>query len=398
MNPWEEDLTVVEPQVMPWEEELKAETPRGANLAGALRNVAQATPFIGTYADELEGLLRAGEKGMDYETWRRNAEESALGNIANTGYGRGLEIGTNLVENALLAGLTGGTTLTPLASATQGAIEGFGRGADIGERAVQAGASGALGFIIPSALNRVLPTQTIQKEVIKEVAKSKDALKSIIAKALQQDTTPEDVIAREVPKGMRSDLWANIRRSATAENVLRKRVLKQASDTYSKPYQEYIVEEVSDVVPKYANKLGKEMEKLKLDQLGEDIVGEMDARQIATEAVNNVMRKASEEEQVLAAEAMEQAIAKRGVAKKLTNVAIERPINAASGSIWNILRRIQAPFKNLSNEGLIRAMTVKTPNYEARNTLERLLNFYTPNWVRGGLDALLEGAERKTLK
>lgn len=398
MNPWEEDLTVVEPQVMPWEEELKAQTPRGANLAGALRNVAQATPFIGTYADELEGLLRAGEKGMDYETWRRNAEESALGNIANTGYGRGLEIGTNLVENALLAGLTGGATLTPLASAAQGAIEGFGRGTDIGERAVQAGASGALGFIIPSALNRVLPTQTIQKEVIKEAAKSKDALKSIIAKALQQDTTPEDVIAREVPKGMRSDLWANIRRSATAENVLRKKVLKQASDTYSKPYQEYIVEEVSDVVPKYANKLGKEMEKLKLDQLGEDIVGEMDARQIATEAVNNVMRKASEEEQILAAEAMEQAIAKRGVAKKLTNVAIERPINAASGSIWNILRRIQAPFKNLSNEGLIRAMTVKTPNYEARNALERLLNFYTPNWVRGGLDALLEDAERKTLK
>ena len=398
MNPWEEDLTVVEAQTMPWDENLEVQTPRGANLAGAIRNVAQATPFIGTYADELEGLLRAGEKGMDYETWRKNAEESALGNIANTGYGRGLEIGTNLAENALLALLTKGATLTPKISALQGAIEGAGRGSDIGERTAQALAGGGLGFAIPAALNRILPTKTIQQQTIKEAAKSKDALKSIVAKALQQGTTPEDVIAREVPKGMRPDLWANIRRSATAENAFRKNVLKQASDTYSKPYEEYIVEEVGGVVPKYAKKLGQEMEKLKLDQLGEDIVGEMDARQVASQAVNNIMRGATQEEKILAADAMEQAIAKRGVAKKLTNVAIERPINAASGSVWNILRRAQAPLKNLANEGLIRAMTVKTPNYEARNALERILNFYTPNWARGGLDAFLENYERETLK
>lgn len=376
----------------------KDTTKRGANLAGAIRNVAQATPFIGTYADELEAAVRAGEKGLDYETWRRNAEESALGNIANTGYGRGLEIGTSLAENALLAGLTGGATLMPTISAIQGAVEGFGRGSDVGERTAQAIVGGGLGFAIPTALNRVLPTKTVQNQIIKEATKSKDAIKSIIAKALQKETTPEDVIAREVPRGMRPDLWAGIRRAATAENAFRKNVLKQASETYSKPYEEYIVEEIGNVVPKYAQKLGAEIENMKLDQLGEDIVGEIDPRKYVMDAVNKVMKSASQEEKDLAVDAMEQAIAKRGVAKKLTSAAMERPINPSSGSVWNWLRRINAPIKNLSNEGLIRAMTVGTPNYEARNALERMLNFYTPNWLRGGLDTFLENYERETIK
>ena len=69
MNPWEEDLIVSEsqPQVMPWEEDLTVRTPRGANLAGALRNIAQATPFLGTYADEAEGLIRSLKRGEDFE-------------------------------------------------------------------------------------------------------------------------------------------------------------------------------------------------------------------------------------------------------------------------------------------------------------------------------------------
>ena len=37
----------------------KETTKRGANLGGALRNIAQATPFVGTYADEAEALLRS---------------------------------------------------------------------------------------------------------------------------------------------------------------------------------------------------------------------------------------------------------------------------------------------------------------------------------------------------
>lgn len=400
MNPWEEDLIVAEsqPQVMPWEEDLTVRTPRGANLAGALRNIAQATPFLGTYADEAEGLVRSLKRGEDFEKWRRNAEESALGNIENTSYGRGLNIGTNLAENALATFLTGGATLLPPVSALQGAIEGFGRGSDLGERTAQSTVGAGIGFVVPQALNRLLPTKTTQTALLNELAKGKDATKSIFAKALQQGITPEEVIAQEVPKGMRPDLWANMRRNFTGRNTFRKPVLEEASSVVSTPYSEYIEKEIANVAPKYASKIGDEMEKLKLDELGEDIVGEIDPRQYAISAVNKIMKSAPAKEQDLVAQTMEDAIAKRGVAKKLTNVAIERPISSGSGSIWNILRRANAPIQNLWDSLTLRGLTAGTVNAEPKNALERILNFYTPNTARGAIDTLIEEHERKTLK
>lgn len=400
MNPWEEDLIVSEsqPQVMPWEEDLSVKTPRGANLAGALRNIAQATPFLGTYADEAEGLVRSLKRGEDFEKWRRNAEESALGNIENTSYGRGLNIGTNLAENALATFLTGGATLLPPVSALQGAIEGFGRGSDLGERTAQSTVGAGIGFVVPQALNRLLPTKTTQTALMNELAKGKDATKSIFAKALQQGITPEEVIAREVPKGMRPDLWANMRRNFTGRNTFRKPILEEASSVVSTPYSEYIEKEIANVAPKYASKIGNEMEKLKLDELGEDIVGEIDPRQYAISAVNKVMKSAPAKEQDLVAQTMEDAIAKRGVAKKLTNVAIERPISSGSGSIWNILRRVNSPIQNLWDSFTLRGLTAGTVNAKPKNALERILNFYTPNAARGAIDTLIEEHERETLK
>ena len=400
MNPWEEDLIVAEsqPQVMPWDEDLTVRTPRGANLAGALRNIAQATPFLGTYADEAEGLVRSLKRGEDFEKWRRNAEESALGNIENTSYGRGLNIGTNLAENALATFLTGGATLLPPVSALQGAIEGFGRGSDLGERTAQSTVGAGIGFVVPQALNRLLPTKTTQTALMNELAKGKDATKSIFAKALQQGITPEEVIAREIPKGMRPDLWANMRRNFTGRNTFRKPIIEEASSVVSTPYSEYIEKEIANVAPKYASKIGNEMEKLKLDELGEDIVGEIDPRQYAISAVNKVMKSAPAKEQDLVAQTMEDAIAKRGVAKKLTNVAIERPISSGFGSIWNMLRRANAPIQNLWDSLTLRGLTAGTVNAEPKNALERILNFYTPNAARGAIDTLIEEHERKTLK
>jgi hypothetical protein len=43
-------------------------------------------------------------------------------------------------------------------------------------------------------------------------------------------------------------------------------------------------------------------------------------------------------------------------------------------------------------------MTAGTVNAEPRNALERMLNFYTPNAVRGATDTLIEDYERRTLK
>lgn len=400
MNPWEEDLVVESAQqVNPWEEEgLVAETPRGANLAGAVRNIAQATPFIGTYADEAEGLARALLRGEDFEKWRRNAEESALGNIENTGYGRALNIGTNIAENALLAGLTRGATLLPQVSAAQGAIEGFGRGKDLGERTVQAGVGGGLGFVIPTALNRLLPTKTTQKALTEQLAKSSDATKSIVAKALLQDTTPQDVIAREVPKGMRPDLWANLRRGYVGRNAFRKPVLEEAASVVNKPYAEYIEDEISAVSPKYAQKIGQEIEKIKLDELGEDVIGEIDPRAYVMEAVNKVMRSASDDEKAIVSQAVGDAVARRGVSKKLTNIAIERPIGSSSGSVWSFLRRANAPIQNLYDALTIHGMTAGTGRGTAENMLEKVFDFYTPNVIRGATDAMLEDYERRTLK
>lgn len=399
--PWEEELAVEEimPETLPWEENLEVRVPRGSNVGGAVRNVLQSTPFAGTWADEIEAGLRAPFSEYDYETLRKNAEESALGNIENTGYGKALSLGTNLAENLILTGLMKGKNLTPNVSAIQGAIEGLGRGSDIGERVPNALAGAALGYIVPSAFNRILPTKTIQKYAVDKMAKSSNMAKQIIGKAIQQGTTPEDIIAKEVPRGMRSDLWARLRHAYVGKSGLREPVLKQASETLSKPYSQYIKEEIERVSPKFADRISKAIEKIKLDELGDDIVGEFDPRQYVMDAVNKVMRSATEKEKTTVASTVADAIAKRGVAKKLTTVAVERPIGSVSGSIFSILRRMGAPLKDIADKGLLREVSVGTPNYVPTNWWQRnVANRYTPDWVRGLLDAAAENYERRTIK
>lgn len=387
-------------------EQPKEETKRGANLAGAIRNIAQATPFIGTYSDEAEGLARSLLQGGDYETWRRNAEESALGNVENTGYGRGLEIGTNLLENALLGYLSGGATLTPNVSAVQGGVEGFGRGEDVGERTANALAGGTIGYFVPSVLNRVFPTKTIQKKMLSDLSKKTlettafdpKVSQTIIAKALQQGTTPEQIIINEVSKGYRDNLLKNIARSGVGENVYRGALMKNMAEIRRPGYAEYVGKEIENVLPGWGNKFTKEVENIESKALGEDIFEKVDPRKIVKTAVNNIMKGAKQEEKELASNVMENAIATQGVAKKTLPMLSSRPIPTSSGSIWSFARRAQAPFRNLGNYGTMRALTVGTPNFVPSNSLEKLLNFYTPNWLRGAVDPIVEEYEIETLK
>lgn len=374
-------------------------TPRGTNLAGAVRNVAQNIPIVGPYADEAEGLARSLIEGGDYEMWRRNAEQSALGNEQNTGYGRALGLGTNLAGNIGLAALTGGATLLPPVSAAQGGIEGFGRGDDLGSRTSQAAVSAALGAAVPVAFNRIFPTKSVQTALTKKLAGGAELTpQKIIARAIEQGTTPEDIIAREVPRSMRPELWSSIRRESVGENVYRKALQEQAGKVYDKPYAEFIAEEVGSVSPKYASQLSKEMEKLKLDQLGEDIVGEIDARSVVMDAVNKVMRNAPSAEKEAVAGAMDSAIARWGIAKQMSRATMKKPLPAGNWSFGQLARKVSAPARNLWNAGTLRAMTAGTPNQVSTSVSQSLINRTVPNWSRAMLDALTEDYERRSLK
>lgn len=382
------------------------ETPRGANLAGAIRNVAQATPFIGTYADELEGWIRAGEGGKDFETWRKNAEESAKGNIKNTGYGLPLNIGTNLAENAVLGALTRGATLMPGMSAIQGAAEGYGVGNNWRDRAENAAFGGAIGYAVPTALNKILPTKSTQKRLLTSLAKrplettapDSKVSQTLIARALQQGTTPDQVIANQVSKGYRDNLLGNLGRAGVGEDVYRGLLMKNMAELRRPGYATYIGERIDDVLPGWGKKFMNEVESLEAKELGEDIFEKTDPRKIVKIAVNKVMKGASAEERELASKTMENAIAVQGVAKKTLPVLKAKPVSTGSGALWNFARRSGTPLRNLNNWGTMRALTLGTPNYTPGNLVGRLMNWYTPNTVRGALDALVEGYETGTLK
>lgn len=381
-----------------------------ADIGDAFRYVASWLPF-GTGYDELEAGIRAGGfSGEEYEKYKKEVQDSiaradatfrkntANGNWFDRNIGRFAPIALNLTGNAGLAVATSGASLMPQASAAQGALEGFLSGNNVGERAARGVAGGAIGYVIPAALNRIFPTVGVQTRTLEQLAKSDSAPEQIVAKAITQRTTPEDVIANEVEKGMRNDLYSNIRRNSVGENVFRRVLQKQSSDTASVPWGEYITNEVRQVSPRYAGKLGDEIERLNLDQLGDDIVSTINPRQIVMDAVNNVMRKASTADRQIVADTMADAVARRGVAKKLSSATIERPISTNSGSIWNISRRLASPLRDLLNRGTLRTISVGTENYVPDNLLERLLNFRTPEALRGAVDAGLEMEEMNSLR
>lgn len=394
------------------------ETPRGANLAGALRNIAQATPIIGTRADELEAELRApygvvsnllaGTTGMpksiisslmpedskeEYEKWRRNAEESAIGNIENTPYGRALHIGTSMAENAVLAGLTGGLTLTSPVSALQGVIEGSGEGSTPEERAWNAAIQGTISTVIPRIANKLAPTKETSKQIIKEYAKrpletaklDKKAGLTILARSLQSGRPVEQVVAEDVSKGYRPNLWNNLRRAFKNEDVLRGKFYKSAAELDRPLYGEYVEQEVRSVAPKYANKIGQNIKKAKLEKEGSDILSNIDIREVAQNAVNDAMRKAPAADKKIVRDTIETAIAKKGVAKNIQKAAIASPADF-EGTWSSLFRTLRGIPSNISNYGTIRSMTGDIGK--------------GGNWIRGALDDYLEdwGAEPFKLK
>lgn len=357
--------TIASIQRAPQEQNVVPEVARGVNTAGYVRNVLQSIPFVGPGADELEAKIRAPFSPYDYETLRRNAEESALGNIANAPYGKATSIGTNLLGNALIAYMTGGATLMPGVSALQGGIEGYLSGHSLENRLAQAGVGATIGAAVPAVLNKVLPTKGVQQRLIQKLASkplstannAPDITKTIIAKSIQQGKEPAAIIAQEVPKGWRDNLWANIRRSAVGEDIFRGQLYKGAANITSKPWGEYITDEVKTVSPKIANKIGETINKLELSQLGEDAVTVLDPRSIARDAINEALRGSKQATKEAVVGQVSDAIAKRGVAKQLVKTNVAKPISTGSGSILSFARRAAAPLRNLSNLGTLRQMT-----------------------------------------
>lgn len=407
MNPWDEDFVAAEPETEhgPWERptEPVENKNRGRNWAGYARNALQALiPWGGAGLDELEAVLRAenpvlNPKRLSYEELHRNAEESRLGNIKNAPYGKAVEIGSGLVGNTLQAFLTGGASLTPGYSAVQGATEGFLQGMDPVDRAVGAGVGAATGYAVPKVLNWALPSKGLQQRTIREYAKrtlenpAKDskAGRTIIAKAIQEDKTPLEVMT-EVGKGWRPTLWKNLSRSFKNETPIRSRVLTEAAETAGKPYEEYIEGEVKKVAPKYAKRFGRAVEKLKLDELGDDVIGEIDSRAIATKAVNDIMRGEKAEVRNAVGEAVSDAVAKRGVAKKLTRLATPEYSNMRATAA-DVIGKAFTLGKTPSNAAFLRITGAGRPGYVAGTKLGRALNFTTPDSVRGAIDDLAEG-------
>lgn len=363
---------------------------------GAAFYALEQIPVIGTWTDEAAARIAAiGDKSYeeahkeieearDYtkKQFKENAEQ---GNWLTRNVLRYTPEAANIANNALLATATGGATLMPGVSGLQGALEGAGMGNDVGERTANAIFSGGISYAIPAAFNKFLPTKGVQQQTINQLASQTDDMsKAVFAKALKYGTTPEEVISKTIPKGMRPDLWSNIRRNAVGEDVFRGALQKSASRVVSQPYEEYVEGALKKVVkPDLAKKLGETIQKARLDELGDDIVGVYDPRQIVMDAVNKVMKKAPTAQKELVGQTMSDAIARRGVAKKLTTATVKKPISTASGSIMSILRRANAPLRNLSNLGTMRTMTT--------NTL-------LPEWLRGGLDAAIEAQQFGSLK
>lgn len=363
---------------------------------GAAFYALEQIPVIGTWTDEAAARIAAiGDKSYeeahkeieearDYteKQFKENAEQ---GNWLTRNVLRYTPEASNIINNALLATATGGATLMPGVSGLQGALEGAGMGNDVGERTANAIFSGGISYAIPAAFNKFLPTKGVQQQTINQLASQTDDMsKAIFAKALKYGTTPEEVISKTIPKGMRPDLWSNIRRNAVGEDVFRGALQKSASRVVSQPYEEYVEGALKKVVkPDLAKKLGETIQKARLDELGDDIVGVYDPRQIVMDAVNKVMKKAPVAQKELVGQTMSEAIARRGVAKKLTTATVKKPISTASGSIMSILRRANTPLRNLSNLGTMRTMTT--------NTL-------LPEWLRGGLDAAIEAQQFGSLK
>lgn len=377
---------------------------------GAIYYTAEQVPVIGTYVDELGAYLTSDDK-KSYQETHKKIEEARK--YAETQFKEGAKSGNwlsrnvwryapeamNVLLNSGLAVATGGKTLMPVASGVQGAIEGFGRGDDLGERLANSALGGTISYAIPSVMNKILPTKTVQKRTVDKLAKKPmESTENIIARAIKQGTTAEDIVAKQVPRGMRKELFGNIRRASTGENIYRKTIQSSVNRVYNNPYDEYVTKEISGVAPSYAKQIGDAIEKLKLSEMGDDVIAQIDNRKVVLDAVNKVMRGASDEAKEKVATATGDAIARWSVAKALSGATVKRPISTNSGSLWSLGRRMSAPLRDAWHYGTMRTMTTGTPNFIPGNRIERLSDFLTPDYIRGALDASIEKQQLGTIK
>jgi hypothetical protein len=382
---------------------------RGGNVGGGLRyGLATVIPGgLGEGLDEAEALFRryvydpAG-KNLSYDEYLKNArdsrkgaerifkEETDKGSWFNRHVVGNVPLAARMAEEGLLAAGTGGATLMPGVAGALGATEGALSGEGFGNRGARALFQGGIAAGTAGLFNRLFPTKSVQSRYTNKLANSSDQIKKYTAKAIRAGTTPEDIIAREVPKGMREELFDKIARKSVGENVLRKQMHKQASDTVSQPYAEYVADRLAQTVPEYADAFNKQYVKEQVKNVGKKTLVEADERKFVEDAINKITKGASEETKQVIRKLMNNVRASRDVAKKLTSFAKSRAISPNSGSMYKWWRVLSSPARNANNYLLGRVMTARTPNYVGRNWVEQLANFRVPDMARGALDAAVE--------
>lgn len=366
---------------------------RGGNTGGGLRYALSNLPIIGSAIDEAEAGVRSLFGDKSYEEYLKNARDSAKGaerifkeeTKDSNWLVRHAPSAINITGNAMLTGLTGGATLMPWVSAGQGALEGYLRGEGVGNRAAQAGLGGAVGYAVPAVLNKILPTKTVQANTLKQLSKSSNPLEKYTADAIRSGTTPEQVIAQRVEKGMRPQLWSDINRASVGESVFRKSMQKSASKAISTPYEDYVEQAIRKELPEYADAFAEQYAKDVAKKVGKKTLVEADKRELVMNAVNKVTKKAAEETKQVMRKVMNQVRANRGVADEMTSRAVFRPIAPDSGAIYSFLRRGTSPLRNMWNYGLM-------------NTVKNNYGQYIPDWLRSGLDSVIESWQQGAIK
>ena len=382
---------------------------RGGNVGGGIRyGLASIIPGgFGEGLDEAEALFRSKVwdpkgLGLTYDEYLKNAresrkgaerlfkEETDKGSWFNRHVVGNVPLAARMAEEGLLAAGTGGATLMPGVAGGLGAMEGFLSGEGTGNRGARALLQGGIAAGTAGLFNRLFPTKSVQTRYTNKLAKNADPLKKYTAKAIRAGTTPEDVIAREVPKGMRPQLWYDTSRKSVGENVFRGQMQRQASKTYSQPYENYIADQIAQTLPEYAEAFTKQYAKETAKAVGKKTLVEADKRQLVMNTVNKIMKGASEETKQVMRQVMNNARATRDVAKNMTETALAKPISPNSGSMYKWWRVLTSPLRNADDYLLGRIMTARTPNYVGRNWAERLVNFRAPDMARGAVDAAIE--------
>ena len=390
---------------------------RGGNTGGGIRyGLASVIPGGGGEGlDEAEAWFRSNVwdpkgLGLTYDEYLKNARDSRKGaerifkeNTKNGNWFDRNVVGNvptaaRLVEEGLLAAGTGGATLMPGVAGGLGATEGFLGGEGTGNRTARALLQGGVAAGTAGLFNRLFPTKSVQARYTNKLAKDADPLKKYTAKAIRAGTSPEDIIAREVPKGMRPQLWYDVGRKSIGENVFRGQMQKQASKTASQPFENYVADQIAQTLPEYAEAFTKQYAKETAKAIGKKTLVEADKRQLVMNAINKIMKGASEETKQVMRHVMNNARASRDVAKTITETAIARPISPNSGAWYKWWRVLTSPVRNANDYLLGRVMTARTPNYVGRNWVEQLANFRTPDMARGAVDALIEKGNMDTIK